>query len=395
MPAGFFSTRCSTTDDSGGSACAETEPYMSYQECHEVVVIGAGASGLAAATALHAAGRDVIVLEARDRVGGRLLSVATGQPERALDLGATWFWDGEERVRTLAARSGIATFEQHLAGDTMFQETTSIRRLTGNLIDGPSRRFAAGAQSIATALAAALPTRALRLGTPVTAVRPDGQGGLDVLVPAGTLHAEHLILAVPPALALERIGFHDAFPADFVRLARATPVWMGAAVKVVAHYPSAFWRQDGLAGAAFSRTGPLQEIHDMSGPDGQPAALFGFAHTRIVRPGFERAVTAQLARLFGPAAGAPVTLHVQNWSVERWTAPSTVQRLSDYSLFGHRLYRQPALHGNLHWASTETATDHAGHIEGALTSGERAARAVLAAPTDVNATAQDVTAPSR
>ncbi|MFJ3037245.1 hypothetical protein [Streptomyces tendae] len=43
----------------------------------------------------------------------------------------------------------------------------------------------------------------------------------------------------------------------------------------------------------------------MSGPDGQPAALFGFAHTRTVRPGFERAVTAQLARLFGPAAGAP------------------------------------------------------------------------------------------
>ncbi|NUO40795.1 MAG: NAD(P)-binding protein [Streptomyces sp.] len=368
---------------------------MSHQESHDVIVIGAGASGLTAATVLHAAGRDVIVLEAGDRVGGRLLSVPTTHPERALDLGATWFWDGEERVRTLAADSGIATFDQHLVGDTMFQETTGPRRLTGNLIDAPSRRFAAGAQSLATTLAAKLPTGALRLGTPVTAVRSGGQGGLAVLTSAGTLHTEYAILAVPPALALERIDFHNALPADLERLARSTPVWMGAAVKVVAHYPSAFWRHDGLAGAAFSRTGPLQEIHDMSGPGGEPAALFGFAHARTVRPGFEQAATAQLARLFGPAAGSPAALHVQDWSAERWTAPSTVQQLADYSLFGHPRYQRPALNGRLHWASTETATDHAGHIEGALASAERAARAVLAAPADLNDTALDVIAPNR
>ncbi|GHH91712.1 flavin monoamine oxidase family protein [Streptomyces capillispiralis] len=368
---------------------------MPHQETHDVIVIGAGASGLTAATALHAAGRDVVVLEARDRVGGRLLSTPVEHSGRALDLGATWFWDGEERVRTLAVRSGIATFEQHLAGDTMLQETTGIRRLTGNLIDAPAHRFAAGAQSLAAALAAALPTGSLRLDTPVTAVHPTDQGGLDVLTPPGTLHAGHVVLAVPPALALERIDFHDALPADLARLARATPVWMGAAVKVVAHYPSAFWRQDGLAGAAFSRTGPLQEIHDMSGPGGEPAALFGFAHARTVRPGFEQAATAQLTRLFGPTAGSPVALHVQNWSTERWTAPSTVQRLADYSLFGDRLFQRPAFGGRLHWASTETATEYAGHIEGALAAGERAARTVLAAPAEASDTAPGVTAPNR
>ncbi|MFJ7291245.1 flavin monoamine oxidase family protein [Streptomyces collinus] len=367
---------------------------MSHQDSHDVIVIGAGASGLAAATALRAAGRDVVALEARDRIGGRLLSTPTSHPGRALDLGATWFWDGEERVRTLAARSGIATFEQHLAGDTMLQETTGIRRLTGNLIDAPSRRFTAGAQSIAAALAARMPTGILRLDTPVTAIHPS-PGGLDVLTQVGTLHADHVILAVPPALALERIDFGDALPADLVRLAQTTPVWMGAVAKVVAHYPAAFWREDGLAGAAFSRTGPLQEIHDMSGPDGEPAALFGFAHARTVRRGFEQAVTAQLARLFGPAAASPGALHLQDWSAERWTAPSTVQHIADYSLFGHRLYQRPALGGRLHWASTETATDYAGHIEGALAAGERAARAVLAAPVGANDIALGVTAPSR
>ncbi|WP_051853956.1 MULTISPECIES: FAD-dependent oxidoreductase [unclassified Streptomyces] len=198
------------------------------------------------------------------------------------------------------------------------------------------------------------------------------------------------MLALPPALAVEYIDFGNTLPAGLLRLARATPVWMGAVVKVVAPYPSAFWRESGLAGAAFSRTGPLQEVHDMSGPDGRPAALFGFAQARTVRPGFDQAVRARLAQLFGPAAATPDALYVQDWSAERCTSPSSVQRLDDHSLFGHRLYQRPTLHGRLHWASTETATEHAGRIEGALASGERAALAVLAASSAANEPGIDV-----
>ncbi|MGW1842850.1 FAD-dependent oxidoreductase [Streptomyces sp. NPDC001966] len=82
---------------------------MPHRNTHDVIVIGAGASGLAAATALHAAGHETLCLEARDRTGGRLLSAPTSHPERGLDLGATWFWNGEERVRALAAHHGTAT----------------------------------------------------------------------------------------------------------------------------------------------------------------------------------------------------------------------------------------------------------------------------------------------
>ena len=342
---------------------------------YDAIVIGAGASGLAAATALHAAGREVLCLEARDRVGGRLLSVAGSDPELALDLGATWFWDGEERVRLLAEQAGIATFAQHLDGDTLLQEAAGTRRLPGNLIDTPSRRFATGAQSLAAALAAMLPAEAVRLDAPVSAIRGDGE--LAVVTSTETLHAEHVIVAVPPALATERIDFGDALPAELVRLAQSTPVWMGAVVKVVAQYAEPFWRRENLAGAAFSRTGPLQEIHDMSGPDGEPAALFGFAHASSVHADFDKAVSAQLEQVFGTPAGKPEALYVQNWSAERWTSPAAVQDLTDYSLFGHALYQQPALSGRLHWASTETTTEFAGHIEGALAAGQRAALAVL------------------
>ncbi|MFE3220587.1 FAD-dependent oxidoreductase [Streptomyces antimycoticus] len=118
--------------------------------------------------------------------------------------------------------------------------------------------------------------------------------------------------------------------------------------------------------------------HGMSGPDGRPAGPFGSAHAGAVGPDFEEAVTAQLAQCFGRAAATPDILRARNRSTERWTVPSPVRRLADYSLFGHPRYQQPALDGRLHWASTGTATAHAGHIEGAPASAERAAHDVLA-----------------
>ncbi|MFF4522959.1 flavin monoamine oxidase family protein [Streptomyces bluensis] len=350
---------------------------------HDVVVVGAGIAGLAATAALVAAGRDTVCLEARERIGGRLLSAAA--PPGALDLGATWFWDGERRVADLAARLGIDTFEQHLAGDTLVQDAAGVRRLPGNLIDAPARRFAPGADALARALAAELPVDVVRLDTPVTAIHRRAAGGLDVRTPSAVLHAEQVVVAVPPALALARIEFGSELSPELVRLARTTPVWMGAVAKVVVRYPAAFWREAGLAGAAASRTGLLQELHDMSGSDGRPAALFGFASAQAVGPGFEQAVIAQLELLFGPAAAEPEALHIQDWSDERWTAPPAVHRLADYSLFGHPLCQRPVLGGRLHWASTETAAQYAGHIEGALTAAERAAHSVLSlTPDEVN-----------
>ncbi|MEV4467406.1 FAD-dependent oxidoreductase [Micromonospora echinofusca] len=75
----------------------------------EVVVVGAGFSGLAAALTLARAGVRTRVLEARDRVGGRVLTrwLADGTQ---LDLGAQWVGPTQERVNGLLARYGIATF---------------------------------------------------------------------------------------------------------------------------------------------------------------------------------------------------------------------------------------------------------------------------------------------
>jgi monoamine oxidase len=244
-------------------------------------------------------------------------------------------------------------------------------------------RHTAGAQSLTDALAAAMPPGALRRAVPVSAIEVDADR-LQVVVEGAVLGAAHVVLAIPPALAVSQISFEPALPGQLARLAASCPVWMGAVSKIVVQYPEAFWRAAGLAGAAQSMLGPLREIHDMSGPGGHPAALFGFAATARADPRLseERAteqVVGQLVRLFGPQAAAPDRVILRDWGVAPYTSPPEVERRTDYALFGHRLFAEPAFQGRLHWASAETSERSPGHVEGALAAAERAAAKVIGA----------------
>lgn len=343
----------------------------------DAIVVGAGVAGLATAGPLTAAGADVLVLEARDRIGGRLLG--TSVPGGVVDLGATWYWEFEDRISTLVRRYGVATFDQHLAGDTVVEDATMVQRLPGNRLDVPARRYTDGAASVASALAGELPTDCVRMQDPVTSIDfPDPHRAV-VSSRSGTHHARHVIVALPPSLAVASIDFTPALPESLARLASLTPVWMGDVVKVVATYPTPFWRDQGLAGAAFSHRGPLQEIHDMSGPEGTPAALFGFARATNHDGDITTKIQRQLERLFGPAAADPTDLLVQDWSRDRWTNPPPNGEPANRSLMGHPAYQRHFQYGRLHWAATETAPQFAGHVEGALVAAERVVSTVQTA----------------
>lgn len=355
-------------------------PEAEYDSA-DVVLLGAGVAGLVAARRLCAAGFDTVVLESRDRVGGRLAS-HTGDDGHRHDLGATWFWPGEEHVAALIAELDLATHDHFIEGDALYHDPAGgSKRLDGNPIDVPSGRFTHSAVSIAEALAGQLPDHVLRLESAVRAVT-HAEGGPDptfvVHHRGGTTRAAHVVVAMPPALAMERVAFTPQLPEQLAQLARATPVWMGAIAKVIARYPTAFWRAQGLAGAAISHVGPMRELHDMSGPGGDPAALFGFVPLAPGRPTpTPEDLRHQLADIFGPGAPEPIEIVVADWRADPDTSPAGVDRLGAYQTYGHELFQSPALSGRLHWASTETSPVHPGHIDGAIFAAERAARSVI------------------
>ncbi len=342
-------------------------------------MIGAGIAGLTAARALVGAGLSVRVHEARDRVGGRLLSRTDDRC--TVDLGAAWFWPNEPMVQALATELAVGTFPQGLAGDAMFEADHGVaRRLAGNPITTVSGRFVDGAQALALAIADRLPAGALCLRDPVTRLHVD-DAGVAVDADSGVTTARHVVVAIPPALAVEALTFSPDLPADLRSLAQSTAVWMGGMVKAVAVFDEPHWHHEGLAGAAVSHQGPFREVHDHSGPGGSAAALFGFAAAASFDGATSEQIGAafagQLRRVFGAAAPTPRHVHVLDWSTERWTSPRAPSPRAATTGYGHPLYQRPTA-GRIHWASTETSAQHPGHIEGALWAGTRAARAILA-----------------
>lgn len=93
----------------------------------DVVVIGAGISGLVAARQVARSGRSVCVLEARDRVGGRTLNADLGDG-KFVELGGQFTGPGQAAIQRVAAELGVDTFATHNAGAHLLELSGRIRR---------------------------------------------------------------------------------------------------------------------------------------------------------------------------------------------------------------------------------------------------------------------------
>jgi len=98
----------------------------------DVAVVGAGLSGLCAARAVVGAGREAVVLEARDRVGGRIVNATVGDGVQ-VDLGAQWVGARHPRVRRLAGELGLSLFPQHGGGRNLLDVGGRRRRYRGSI----------------------------------------------------------------------------------------------------------------------------------------------------------------------------------------------------------------------------------------------------------------------
>ena len=101
------------------------------QEQVDVAVVGGGLSGLTAARRLRAGGRSVVVLEARNRAGGKMWTESVGG--HRVDLGAHWIGPTQDRIAALARELGVPTQPQHLDGKSVLLSRGRRRTFKGSI----------------------------------------------------------------------------------------------------------------------------------------------------------------------------------------------------------------------------------------------------------------------
>ncbi len=447
---------------------------------HDAIVVGAGVAGLTAADRLVAAGRDVIVLEARKRVGGRTLTVdVPGVPGLRVDSGGQWVGPAQHALLAELKRFGLTTIDQGGGGEDLVSFGGRLRRYTGSTpklgpltvidvgvalqrfeklatsvdlgrpwatpnadeLDGQTfeswilascrtrrgreffricceavfatqaanlsllhalfyshsggglehlisteggaqhARVDGGMQQLSEHLAAGLGDR-VRLDEPVTAIAAESTG-VRVTTERGTHDASRVIVAVPPTLA-GRLRFDPVMPSTRDALTQRMP--QGSVIKCQAVYDRPFWRDSGLSGEAVGDTSPVKVVFDGTPPgEGSPGVLVAFIEaadairlSAVTPEERQGEVLDVLAHYVGDDARHPMAFVERDWSAEPWTRGCYGAHLPPgaWTQVGAAL-REPV--GPIHWAGTETAERWCGYIDGAITSGERAAMEVDAA----------------
>lgn len=366
----------------------------------DVAIVGAGLCGLALARQLTARGLEVVVIEARERLGGRMHTrhcEATGQ---AIDLGPTWFWtETEPRITALLGELGLASQPQADPGDALWLTDPNQkpeRRLHAGGVHVGARRIEGGAGRLAQALADDLPPGTVRLGVALHALRDRG-AFVELLPAAGhAIRAHQAVLALPPRLIGERLEFDPPLPVAVQDALAAAPTWMAAQAKAVTTFAAPFWRAAGHSGNAFVRHAQavLGEVFDAS--EGEAGALGGFialnpAQRENFKRGMPMLIDSQLAQLYGPEAQNGHQ-HLQDWAEEAWTCSALDRAGPPEPPQANPLLRQPQWTGRLFFGGSETAAHGAGHMEGALEAADRITHA-LCRPQPAGAASAPAAAP--
>jgi len=348
----------------------------------DTLIIGGGLSGLYAGYLLSRKNMPFVILEARGRNGGRILS--SEHHGFFSDLGPSWYWpEINPKLMHLIQTLHLTGHPQFEKGMGRFETPNGIvQTVRGYAMDPSSWRLTGGMMSLITKLRENIPEAAIKLNHPVCEIEKDS-GRAMVSVgqleeePWARFSASKVILALPPRLAAATILFTPDFTHDFTQAMLRTGTWMAGQAKFYALYEGSSWRQSGLSGQAFSQRGPLGEIHDGSSQGQGPYGLTGFvsipAAQRYCEKSLTKAIFSQLAAIYGESTAQPVTFYYQDWAREKFTATQFDQA----PMREHPVYQPPAgqssiWDGIIHFAGSETSTHFGGYLEGALASAERA-----------------------
>ncbi len=349
----------------------------------DIVIIGAGISGLTTAALLVDVGLSVMVLEAAPHAGGRVKSLRDSDGRHLADLGPSWVWPTFQPVAAnWLERLGLDTHNQFESGEAIIEmqaRQTFRRELPGQ---HGIQRIVGGPSAIIDALLSRIPDYAF---VPNTAVRRVTQisGGLEIATDDDVINARRLVVATPLRVALD-IDWRPDLPDDLTHAMKATPTWMASQTKAVAVYDTPFWRNENLSGRIASQIGPLGEAHDLSPDNGKPGVLFGFvgwpADHRADEDLLLEEILYQLARCFGEDAEDTTHFAVEDWAknpficsdIDREEPPRHPEIAPD-------ILREPQAEGRIVFSVAEAAVNSPGLIEGAFDAAQTAAAHLIEA----------------
>ncbi|MBE0390774.1 monoamine oxidase [Flavobacterium sp. 7E] len=345
----------------------------------KITILGAGLSGLLTAYRLQNKGFEIEIIEARERIGGRIHTInsATAQVE----MGATWFQETHVHFRDLLAELNLDYFEQFMQGTSYFEPFSAAPAQEIQIPqNSPSYRVVGGTSQLIDTIQSKLTAVPIHLNEAVTNIDFENEK-IKITTSNKTFETDYVISTLPQALFTHDIKITPELPQKLTAITENTHTWMQDSIKVAFVYAEPFWRNKNFSGTLFSNVGPITEFYDQSN-----AALNKFALCGFISSGMEMytpeerlaKLKTQLEKIFGQESLHFTSYHETVWAKETATkSPKQLGFIYPHQNNGHPLFRESYCDNRLFFAGTETAKQYPGYMEGAVIAAQNTANAIL------------------
>jgi len=334
-------------------------------------IIGAGLTGLTLAYLLEKQGVEATILEARNRIGGRIYTVAPST-DAPIEMGATWLGKQHKQLLQLLKDLEIGIFEQQL-GSTAFYEPMSINppqlvQLPPN--SEPSYRIQGGTTNLIDTLAHYLKEGQIHLSQVVQSITQKGEE-VAIITDKGSYTFDYVVSTLPPFLLAQTINIQPSLPEACIEILNTTHTWMGNSIKIGFRFKEPFWRTTDSSGTIFSNVGPIPEFYDHSNYEDNLFALKGFfngAYAPATKEERLRLALIQLRKYYGNKVDSYTSYEEVVWAKEPFTFEPYGAPILPHQNNGHSIYRQAYLNNRFYIAGAETGIASPGYMNGAVES---------------------------
>lgn len=340
----------------------------------DILIIGAGLTGLTLAYYLKQLNLTVTVVESRNRIGGRIYT-KYNKNEAPIELGATWLIEEHVELIKLLKTLKLNVFEQHYGKTAIYEPNKENSPQLVNLPQNnhSSYRIKEGSQSIIQALANELENEQIITNCSIKSILQ--QEKFNIVRSEHTEFQCRLVIStLPPYLFEKTILTEPKLPSELNEVMHKTHTWMGESIKVGFTFKTPFWKGKHTSGTIYSNVSPLQEFYDHSNQDQTQYALVGFMKNSLYLSTKEERLKLALKQLhsyYGDQALDYLSHEELIWKEE----PFTSIDYDDYTMpqqnNSHPLYQKSYLNNTLILAGTETSLFAPGKMEGAIRSAQQ------------------------